>query len=77
MCLHTMKLNLGSSVSGAPPVVWSGSFEQGSRTGPKGIPDLLFPILVGGSRSRGAQTGPCPLTTAHLLLSLAHPKLRL
>jgi hypothetical protein len=74
MCLHPMKLNLRSSVSEAPPVVWRGSFEQGSRTGPpKASLTYFFPILAGGSRSRGAQTGPCPLTMAHLLALTAQP----
>jgi hypothetical protein len=65
----------------AQSVAWCGSCEQGSSTGPRRIPDLLFPILAaGGSRSRGAQTAPVHspwLTSLDSLLSLAHPQLRL
>ena len=31
---------------------------------PKESLTYFYPILAGGSRSRGAQTGPCPLTMA-------------
>ena len=48
--------------------------EQGPKLAPKGV----FPILAGGSRSRGAQTGRLPhesrpLSTAHLLRPNAQP----